>query len=109
MIDAEQIERIVSVSDPEVRRILGIENHGDPDQVARRMVRQGVPHLRIGRRIRFSIPVSKHPSHTVTNSDGAAIVRTNMNNADGAGVWYWPLVSKLTSEAQELKQKAIHA
>ena len=59
MIDADQITKTVPVSDPEARQILGIEHYDDPDQAARRMVRQGVPHLRIGRRIRFSIPALK--------------------------------------------------
>jgi hypothetical protein len=59
MIDAEQIDQTVPVSNLEARQILGIDHLGDPDQAARRMVRQGVPHLRIGRRIRFSIPALK--------------------------------------------------
>ncbi|MGH9754510.1 MAG: helix-turn-helix domain-containing protein [Blastocatellia bacterium] len=56
MIGVEQIERTVPVSDPEVRQLLGIFDLEDPDQAARRMVRQGIPHVRIGRRIRFSVP-----------------------------------------------------
>lgn len=56
VIDANQIEQLVPVSHPDVRRLLGIEHCADPDQAARRMVRCGVPHLRIGRRIRFSLP-----------------------------------------------------
>jgi hypothetical protein len=76
MIQAEQIERIVPVSDPEVRRILGIENHGDPDQVARRMVRQGLPHMRIGRRIRLSIPALKKWAAEKINSSVTACAAT---------------------------------
>lgn len=56
MIDADNINETVTASNAEVQRILGIEHYDDPDQAVRRMVRQGVPHLRIGRRIRFSIP-----------------------------------------------------
>src|SRR5215831_14220620 len=33
----------------------------------------------------------------------------NMNYAVGAGVWYRPLESKLTSEAEKRKRKAIRA
>jgi hypothetical protein len=57
MIAPNEIEEIVPVSHPEARRLLGIAHCGDPDQVARRMIRDsGVPHLRIGRRIRLSLP-----------------------------------------------------
>jgi hypothetical protein len=59
MIDAGNIDETVPVSHPDARRLLGIAHCSDPDQLARRMVRQGVPHLRIGRRIRFSIPALK--------------------------------------------------
>lgn len=59
MIALEEIERTVPVSDPEVRQLLGIFDLDDPDQAARRMVRQGVPHVRIGRRIRFNVPALK--------------------------------------------------
>jgi len=59
MIQAEQITQTVPVSDPEVRQLLGIAQLDDPDQAARRMVRAGVPHIRIGRRIRFSVPALK--------------------------------------------------
>lgn len=55
-----EIDETVPVSNPEAHRILGIEHYEDPDQAARRMVRdRAVPHLRIGRRIRFSIPALK--------------------------------------------------
>jgi hypothetical protein len=59
MIGIEQIDKTVPVSDPEVRQLLGIFDLDDPDQAARRMVRAGVPHMRIGRRIRFSVPALK--------------------------------------------------
>jgi len=59
VIKIEQIETIVPVSDPEVRQLLGITEKVDPDQAARRMVRAGVPHIRIGRRIRFNVPALK--------------------------------------------------
>jgi hypothetical protein len=59
MIGIEQIDKTVPVSDPEVRQLLGIFDLDDPDQAARRMVRAGVPHIRIGRRIRFSVPALK--------------------------------------------------
>ena len=59
MVVFVDVDETVGVSHPEVRRILGIGKHRDPDQVGRRMIKQGVPHLRIGRRIRFSIPALK--------------------------------------------------
>jgi len=59
VITVEQIDRIVPVSDPEVRQLLGITENGDPDQAVRRMVRAGIPHIRIGRRIRFNVPALK--------------------------------------------------
>lgn len=75
MIDAEQIEQTVPVSNPEARKILGIDHCGDPDQAARRMIRQGVPHLRIGRRIRFSIPALKAwAAEKINNSITASAV-----------------------------------
>ena len=73
MIAVDQITRTVPVSDPEVRQLLEIADHDDPDQAARRMVRQGVPHIRIGRRIRFSVPALKAwILEQVNNSVGAS-------------------------------------
>lgn len=75
IINAEQLDQTVPVSDPEARKILGIDHHDDPDQSARRMVRQGVPHLRIGRRIRFSIPALKAwAAEKINNSVAASVV-----------------------------------
>lgn len=76
MIEPEQINETVPVSNPEAQRILGIADHDDPDQAARRMVRQGVPHLRIGRRIRFSIPALKAWAAERINNSVAAGVET---------------------------------
>jgi hypothetical protein len=74
MISPEQINETVPASNEEVRQILGIAHHGDPDQVARRMVRQGVPHLRIGGRIRFSIPALKAwVAEKINNSASARV------------------------------------
>ncbi|MCI0665838.1 MAG: hypothetical protein L0220_32675 [Acidobacteria bacterium] len=58
-IEPNQIEELLPISNPEVQRLLGIDHHGNPDQAARRMVRCGVPHVRIGRRIRFSLPAQR--------------------------------------------------
>jgi len=76
VITVEQIETIVPVSDPEVRQLLGITDNGDPDQAARRMVRAGVPHIRIGRRIRFSVPALKAWILDQVNNSVAASVTT---------------------------------
>ncbi|MCI0338904.1 MAG: hypothetical protein L0226_15125 [Acidobacteria bacterium] len=81
MIEPNQIDQLLPVSHPDVRRLLGIEHCADPDQIARRMVRCGVPHLRIGRRIRFSLPaLKKWAAEKLQNSVAAherAEVRTD--------------------------------
>lgn len=76
MIEPEQIEKTVPASDPEVWRLLGIEDTGDPVQTAQRMVRGNqVPHLRIGRRIRFSLPaLKKWAAEKLNNSVAASVV-----------------------------------
>ena len=56
MIEPDKIDELVPVSHPDVRRLLGIAHCADPDQAGRRKVRCGVPHLRIGGRILFSLP-----------------------------------------------------
>lgn len=57
MIEPTQINELRPAADLGVQRLLGIDHHKDPGQSAARMVRAGqVPHVRIGRRIRFSIP-----------------------------------------------------
>lgn len=54
------VMELVPVSHPEVFRALGVESFDDPAQAVRRMVREnGLPHVRIGRRIRLSLPVIK--------------------------------------------------
>jgi hypothetical protein len=53
-----EVNELVEATNPEVHQILGIAHYDDPAQAARRMVSH-VPHLRIGRRIRFSIPALK--------------------------------------------------
>jgi len=56
-IDPNQIDQTVPATDPEVHRILGVDHYDDPAQSARRMALHGqVPHIRNGRRVRFSIP-----------------------------------------------------
>jgi hypothetical protein len=76
-IEPVEIDQTVPVSNPEARRILGIEHCGDPDQAARRMIRQGVPHLRIGRRIRFSLPaLKKWAAERINNSIAASAAIT---------------------------------
>jgi hypothetical protein len=85
VIDADQITKTVPVSDPEARRILGIEHYDDPDQAARRMVRQGVPHLRIGRRIRFSIPALKNWAAEQLNNAASARAGAQTKEAPNQG------------------------
>jgi len=74
IIEATEIDRTVPASNPEVHRLLGIDGVDDPDQAVRRMIRQGVPHLRIGRRIRFSLPALKKWAADKINSSVAASV-----------------------------------
>ena len=53
-----EIDELVPVDHPMVIRILGTEKHVDPSQTVRRMIRAGeIPHVRIGTRMRVSIPV----------------------------------------------------
>ena len=60
MIEPEKIEDSVPATNHEVHRILGITHYDDPAQAARRMATAGqVPHLRVGRRIRFNLPALK--------------------------------------------------
>ena len=57
MFDSQSIEELVPISHPSVRVLLGTANDADPDQTARRMVRGNqIPHVRIGKRIRVSLP-----------------------------------------------------
>jgi hypothetical protein len=54
-----EVNETVTATDPEVHQILGVAHYDDPAQAVRRMIRCGVPHLRVGRRIRLHIPSLK--------------------------------------------------
>ncbi|HKA21752.1 MAG TPA: hypothetical protein VKN18_25970 [Blastocatellia bacterium] len=57
MVEPYQLEELLPLSDPAVQRLLGVDRCVDPYQAAGRIIRsRQVPHLRIGRRIRVSLP-----------------------------------------------------
>ncbi|MCI0389109.1 MAG: helix-turn-helix domain-containing protein [Acidobacteria bacterium] len=74
MIEFNEIDELLPTSDPAVRKLLGVESCVDPDQATLRMVRAGqVPHLRIGRRVRFSLPaLKKWAAEKIANSVAAS-------------------------------------
>ena len=60
MFEANEIEELLPLSDPAVHRVLGVAHCADPGQAAGRIIRNdGAPHLRIGKRIRVSLPALK--------------------------------------------------
>jgi hypothetical protein len=86
MIELNEVDETVPASHPEIRRVLGIGQCKDPDQAARRMVRCGVPHLRIGCRIRFSIPALRRWAAAKINGSVAASAVTQNDEAQDRGV-----------------------
>jgi hypothetical protein len=55
-----EVDKLRDSRDPEVQKFLGVADHADPIQAVARLVRSGqVPHLRLGRKVRFSLPALK--------------------------------------------------
>lgn len=73
MIEANQIEELLPLSDPAVHRVLGVAHCEDPYQAAGRIIRNGgAPHARIGKRIRVSLPaLKKWAADKIANSVAA--------------------------------------
>lgn len=54
------IDRLRDSRDPEVQQFLGVAGYADPIQAVKRLARSGqVPHLKIKRKILFSLPALK--------------------------------------------------
>lgn len=85
MIEPNKIDELLRTSDPAVHRILGVEHCSDPDQATLRMVRAGqVPHMRIGRRIRFSLPaLQRWAAEQIANSCAASAAQNTNAQIEG--------------------------
>lgn len=60
MVEPNEIDELVTATNSDLHRMLGVVHHDDPAQSARRMARDGgVPHIRIGKRFRFSLRAIK--------------------------------------------------
>jgi hypothetical protein len=57
LIKTDEIDELLPLTDPAVHRLLGVAGYTDPYQAAGRIIRaRQAPHLKIGRRIRVSLP-----------------------------------------------------
>ena len=79
MTDSFEIDELLPLSDPAVHRVLGVAHCTDPGQAAGRIIRNdGAPHLKIGKRIRVSLPALKRwVAEKIANSVAASAAQTN--------------------------------